>query len=244
MKNKTKHTGGKAIGNRTIIGIVCIVIALAICFGIAPLVNRISEGKGKIVRVTNQVMQGCLIREEDVEVVDVGKYNLPADVLTDKAEVVGKYATVDLYAGDYLLPQKLTSDANSATDILGGLDGSHKAMSVTISSFASGVSGKLETGDIISVIVYSSQDGFAFTPSELQYVKVITSTTSTGIDKADVTDSTQPVTVTLLVNQAQAELLAQYENAATMHFTLEYRGDPATAQRYLEVQNQVFAGGE
>ena len=99
---------------------------------------------------------------------------------------------------------------------------------------------KLETGDIISVIVYSQKDGFAFTPGELQYVKVITATTSSGVDKADRTDNTQLVTVTLLVNQAQAELLAQYEKAASMHFALEYRGDAATAQKYLQRQNEYF----
>ena len=113
-------------------------------------------------------------------------------------------------------------------------------MSLTIGSFAQGLSGKLETGDIISVIVYSQKDGFAFTPGELQYVKVITATTSSGVDKADRTDNTQLVTVTLLVNQAQAELLAQYEKAASMHFALEYRGDAATAQKYLQRQNEYF----
>ena len=61
------------------------------------------------------------------------------------------------------------------------------------------------------------------------------------IDKEELTDNSQPVTVTLLVNQRQAELLAEYEKTSSMHFTLEYRGDAATAQRYLDIQNQYFA---
>ena len=74
---------------------------------------------------------------------------------------------------------------------------------------------------------------------------MITSTTSQGIDKADVIDHAQPATVTLLVNKAQAELLAQYEKSASMHFALEYRGDPEIANQYLEAQNQYFSeGGE
>lgn len=64
--------------------------------------------------------------------------------------------------------------------------------------------------------------------------------TSKGIDKADVTDHSQPVTVTLLVNQEQAELLSEYEKTASMHFTLEYRGDSATAQQYLDEQQAYF----
>lgn len=241
MKHKKKSIGAKTVGNRTIIGIICIVAALAICFGVAPMVNRISDGKTEIVRITGYILQGSRISENDIEVVKVGSHNLPANVMTDKAQVVGKYATTDLYAGDYLFSEKITSDGNQAADILGTLDGGKKAISVTINSFSQGLSGKLESGDIISAIVYSAKDGFAFTPPELQYVKVITSTTSQGVDKADIADGTQPVTVTLLVNQAQAELLAQYEKSASMHFALEYRGSMETAQKYLDAQNEYFA---
>ena len=83
-KQKTKNTGAKAIGNRTVIGIVCIVAALAICFGIAPLVNRLNDGKTEIVRICQTVIKGSQIGEGDVETVKVGAYNLPAGVLTKR----------------------------------------------------------------------------------------------------------------------------------------------------------------
>ena len=239
-KNKVKAIGAKTVSNRTIIGIICIIAALAICFGVAPLVNRLNDGKTEIVRVSQVVLKGGQINESDVEVVKVGAFNLPQGIIGKKEDVVGKYTTTDMYPGEYILPAKITADVDTATDILEGLGGEQKAMSLTIGSFAQGLSGKLETGDIISVIVYSQKDGFAFTPGELQYVNVITATTSSGVDKADRTDNTQLVTVTLLVNQEQAELLAQYEKAASMHFALEYRGDAATAQKYLQRQNEYF----
>ena len=108
-----------------------------------------------------------------------------------------------------------------------------------------GLSGKLETGDIVSAVIYDSTENRCFTPPELRYVKVITSTTSQGIDKAEVADSAQPVTVTLLVNDAQAELLALYERTGNIHFVLEFRGDASTAQKYLDVQAAFLgkAGG-
>ena len=81
-----------------------------------------------------------------------------------------------------------------------------------------------------------------FTPSELTYVKVITTTNANGVDKADIEDTSQPVTVTLLVNSAQAEVLAYYEQNGDMHIVLEYRGDSETAQKYLDAQNKVFGG--
>lgn len=242
QKNNTPSIGSKVLGNRTIIGIICVIAALIICFGVTPLVNKSVSETTEIVRVKQTIPQGGLITENVIEVVDVGSYNLPGTVCTSKEDVVGKYAKVDMFAGEYILPNKLTTDVHLATDILGDLDGEQKVISITIGSFAQGVSGKLETGDIISVIVYDAKENAAFTPDELRYVRVVTSTTSKGIDKADVTDNSQPVTITLLVNQEQAELLAKYEKTSSMHFTLEYRGDEAIAQQYLDEQAAYFEG--
>jgi len=241
MKQK-KSGGSHPIGNRTVVGIICIVVALAICFGIAPLVNRLSDGKTEIVRIIKDVPAGATIEEADIEVVEVGSYNLPETVITDKSAVVGKCALVNLSVGEYILPSKVGSDLNNAQNILESLDADHKAISISIGSFALGFSGKLETGDIISILVYDEVENLTYTPDELKYVKVITTTTSNGIDKEDVEDTSQPVTVTLLVNTEQAELLAFYEKVADMHIVLEYRGDSETAQKYLDVQNKVFGG--
>ena len=240
MKKSNLSGRQKKIGNRTVIGIVCIIAAFAVCFGVAPLVNQMADEQVEIVRMRSTLLKGSCITESDIEVVKVGAYNLPKEVIRDKNEVIGKYTTADMYRGEYLLPERLTSDVNTATDILGSLEGNKKAISISIGSFALGLSGKLETGDIISVIVYDSKERTTFTPPELSYIRVITSTTSSGVDKADVTDKSQPVTVTLLVNQAQAELLAKYEKTASMHFTLEYRGDAAIAKQYLDRQEQYF----
>lgn len=242
--NKQKKSSGHTIGNRTVIGIICIVVALAVCFGVAPLVNKLSDGKTEIVRIIRDVPAGKQISEEDIEMVEVGNYNLPSAVVTDKNEVVGKYALYQMNCGEYVLPSKLTEDINNATTILGSLENDQKAMSVTIGSFALGFSGKLETGDIVGVLVIDEEERKAFTPKELTYVKVITTTTSEGIDKSDVEDTSQPVTVTLLVSSKQAELLAYYEQESEMHLVLEYRGDPLTAQSYLDMQNEILEGSE
>ena len=49
-----------------------------------------------------------------------------------------------------------------------------------------------------------------------------------------------PSTVTLLVNPAQATLLAGYEASGEMHLSLVYRGDEAAANRFLQAQDKVF----
>ena len=245
VEKKPKTSKNKSSKNifasRSFIGILCIVLALIVCFGAAPIINRVSDEKTEIVRMRNTVLKGTQLTENDIEVVSVGAFNLYEGVIKDKSEVIGKYVTGDMYKGEYILKEHITSDIHTANDILGSLNGEKKAISITIGSFALGLSGKLETGDIISVIVYDTKEGYAHTPPELRYVRVITSTTSQGIDKADRTDNTQPVTVTVLVNQKQAELLAEYEKTSSMHFTLEYRGDMTTAQRFLNMQEEYFA---
>ena len=50
MKNKMRITG-----NRTVIGMICIVLALGITFGIAPLVNRFTDRKVEVVQVKQNV---------------------------------------------------------------------------------------------------------------------------------------------------------------------------------------------
>ena len=68
MKSKMRITG-----NRTVIGIICIVLALGITFGIAPLVNRFTDRKVEVVQVKQNVERGHLITEDDVELVKQGR---------------------------------------------------------------------------------------------------------------------------------------------------------------------------
>ena len=117
-KKENKSAGSHGIGNRTVIGIICIVAALLICFGVAPVVNRISDGKVSIVRVVRQVEAGAVIGADDVAVVEVGRHNLPEGLVTKTEDVIGKCAKSDLYAGDYILKDKLTGTLAFASGLI------------------------------------------------------------------------------------------------------------------------------
>ena len=204
----------KIFRNRTVIGVLCILLALIICFGVTPLFSRSASEKTEIVRVTKDIKEGDEITAEMVQTVEVGAYNLPQNLMTDKKEVVGKYATADLAAGDYILSSKLSAVPAAENAYLYNLDGKKQAISVTIKSFATGLSGKLESGDIVTVIVADYQGkGETAIPPELQYVEVISVTASSGYDAntGEVVDEKElPSTVTLLVTTEQAKV-AQLE---------------------------------
>lgn len=231
--------------NRTIIGIVCIVLALVVTFGVAPLVNKIADSRTDIVRMKKDVDQGHLISEDDIEIATIGSYGLAKGTITKKEDVLGKFAACDLKAGDVLFPGKLSKTSDSADDVFRTLNGEKQAISITISSFAGGLSGKLQNGDIVSLVVFNRNAGEASIPAGLTYMKVITTTTKDGFDKDKLTpneDGTYelPTTVTLLVNPTQAKMLVEYENTGTIHANLVYRGDSKTAQKFLDAQDQYF----
>lgn len=233
--------------NRTLIGIVCIILAVVVTFGISPMVNKMTEGKTEAVSFAKNISQGKAITQDDIQTVKIAKSALPEKAIKDKAEVIGKYANSDLYKGDIATPAKLTDDANSAENILSSL-GDKVAMSVNVSSFAGGLSGKLKNGDIVSLCVTEKGKDTAV-PPELKYVRVITTTTSGGVDENEVIPNEDgsfdlPSTITVLVSVKQATLLANLDKNATMHVALVYRGDEKTAAKYIAAQDKYLKSAE
>lgn len=131
--------------------------------------------------------------------------------------------------------------------MLASLDGSKVAVSVTIDTFAAGLSGKLQNGDIISLIIVDKNSGKASIPSELKYMKVITTTTAGGIDQDSIVKNEDgsyeiPSTITVLANTEQAKLLAKYEGDTDMMAALVYRGTAENAKKFLDKQDGFFNG--
>ena len=234
--------------NRTVVGVICILLSLLICFGLTPLFNQSVSQKAEIVRVVQPIRAGDEITESMVQIVEVGGYNLPEDVLRQKESAVGKYATADLAVGDYIIPSKLSDAPAAENAYLYSLDGSQQAMSITIKSFATGLSGKLQSGDIVSVVAPDfKKQGQTVIPPELKYVEVIGVTASSGYDAntgeapSEEDERELPSTVTLLVSPEQSRVLAELEADGKLHLTLVYRGSRENADRFLAVQNEVIA---
>ena len=135
------------------------ILAVAMTFAIAPVVNRLTSDTTTVVRLKQEVGRGTKITEDQVETVKVKTDTMPQGVYVNTADVVGKYASSTLYAGDILTKAKLSGDSNNADDVLATLNGSKVAVSVTIDTFAAGLSGKLQNGDIISLIVVDKNAG-------------------------------------------------------------------------------------
>lgn len=232
--------------NRTVIGVICIVLSLLICFAITPLFNQGLSQTAEVVRVVKPVKIGDEIKGDMVKTVEVGGYNLPEDVVKSLDTVLGKFASADLVPGDYIIGSKIADAPAAENAYLYNLTGEMQAMSVSVKTFATGLSGKLISGDIVSIIApdYKKQ-GVTVIPPELQYVEVIAVTAGSGYDantveQADAEEKELPSTVTLLVTPEQSKILAMLEADGTLHVSLVYRGDKENAAKFTEAQALVL----
>ena len=142
----------KFLKNRTVIGVVCIALSLIICFAVTPLFNAGKSSTTKAVRLKNDLKIGQEITAKDIEVIEVGAYNLPSEILKKSEDVVGKYASAEMKKSEFVMSSKISDTPASENAYLYGLTGEKRAISITIPSFAGGLSGKLISGDIVSVI--------------------------------------------------------------------------------------------
>ena len=237
----------KLFKNRTVLGIFCIAVSLLICFAITPLVNAGLSKKVAIVRFNQMVQEGEQITKNMVDVVEVGNHNLPENVVRNLADVEGKYLTATVYAGDYILTDKISEEPSAENKYLYNLNGEKQAMSITINTFAEGLSGKLKSGDIVSVIAPDYLgSGETVIPAELKYVEVIAVTAKSGYDanteeqRTEEEEKELPSTVTILVRPEQSRLLARLEAEGEIHLSLVFRGEAEKASEFIEAQDQVL----
>ena len=240
--------------NRTIIGAVCILLAVLVCFGITPLFNAGLKAQTKAVRIKAEVIpRGTYITADMVEVYTRGASGMSDAIATSLDEVVGRYTDVELRKSTDVNTGWLSSEPLTQYEYLTKLDGSKVAISVTIPTFAKGGSGKVEAGDIIMLFATDKDTGETTQPPELKYVEVLAATQSSGADKEyqapqddeeENPEESLPSTITLLVNTEQAQLLAHLEESNSLHLAFVYRGTRENAEKFLAAQDQFFVEPE
>ncbi|MCL2189160.1 MAG: RcpC/CpaB family pilus assembly protein [Defluviitaleaceae bacterium] len=233
--------------NRTVLGLICIVLSLIICFGLTPLFNSAVQAQVEVVRLTRDVQQGERITADMVTAVNVGGFNLPNNVIQNMDNVIGRYARHDMLRESHILVGNLSDTPLAEFPYLNNLDGTRVAISMSIPSFAAGLSAKLEAGDIITVFASDFGDfRLTIAPPELRYVEVLAVTDARGNDKEPFAhrnpdeDRELPATLTLLVYPQQALLLTELENTARIHTALVFRGAVETRSMFLQVQSDFI----
>lgn len=229
------------LNNRFLFGILSLLLSAIIAFIALPTIAGQTNGKTEIIRVTSPIAKGEEITPEAVEVMEVGSYNLPDNVARSMQDVVGRYAAADFEEGDYILASKVSLIPITSDVALNNIPSGKVAISLTVKTLASGLSDKLQPGDIIRV--YHYLDAAREVP-ELRYVQVLSVTDSDG-NNVDNTaeleegeEKRQSATITVLASPEQAEVITEIENDGTAHVALICRNNEELAADLLQRQDQ------
>lgn len=239
------------------LGALCIVTALLLAFVAVPILQLQLAKTASVVVLACDVPASSRITAEMLTKREMGIAGLPAGTLYDSDLAVGQYLTVAGAADDVLTGKRLSSVLPGDDPELAALPAGKMAMSITLPDLAQSVSGKLRSGDIIQLFAVqkdtagapdeNSYEALAIT--ELQRVEVLAVTNSAARDVVsgevplDATDTERLiVTVTIAVNEKQAQAVAGLEQLATLHAALVVRGDAAAKTAALALQESTLAG--
>ena len=236
----------KLFKNRYVIGILCIITALLIVFFAVPALQCSNQG-GYVsaVRIKQPIEAGTQITAGMLETVKVPEKLINGGI-SDASSAVGQYAAADLYSGEYLTTQKLSGSIAEHTSFPAGTAKGKIVVSVTLPTLASGVSGHLLPGDVVTIMTLpkdSVNQSLGLEPNtdetkvsgtviypELKYLEVCMLTASDGSDASveakleEGVKNNLPVTVSFYATPEQALLLAELENNSIMHLAFVARG--------------------
>jgi len=227
----------KILKSRYLIASLCTILAAILAFAVLPRLYKYESSTTQIIKTNKDIAKGTLITEDDLTTVTVGVVGLPHGVITDKQQIVGKYAAVDISRHDLLFESKFTEDLQEAGKGLMLAD-DEKLISLTLSSAAAAVAGHVKAGSIVDIACYIPEKTTTITdpetlapivlrtpetvliPDELKGIKVYSMENSRlqNLDSGDpdITDMV-PAVITLIVKQEQEQRLIEFENIGKIH---------------------------
>lgn len=219
------------VKKHVLIAVGAAAIAVVSAVGIYSAAVGSTRGT-EVVVAKAKIDQGQKITSGEVAVVTRSAKDVPLGAQKNLSVIVGEYAQATIYPSDVITSEKVSAKADEVPD--GKFE-----VSVPVKSFAAGLSGSLQPGDIVSICGIPSNGGQTVdAPNTLQYVKIVSVYPTAG-QKSSSGASTSNTSVTLLVTQEQFKVLASWDNA-TLHFALVSRGDDKKAQALLQQQDQIL----
>lgn len=231
------------IKNRTIIALICIILAVVLCFAVAPLVSNLFNGTTSVVTLNSNISAGAVIERSMLGTAQISNADaLTAKYVFDPDEIVGKFAKSFLYSG--IVTENMFEETITDTNVkLQSLQPGEFAMSVTIPTFAGGLSNKVRSGDIVSIATVEESEIFgedkAMIMNQLKYVEVIAVTTEEGTDITEETTEQLADTITFkLIDERQVAALLACEES-TLHVAFVTR-DEKLSKEYIKAQKAYF----
>ena len=148
----------KILRNKFLIGILCIVIGVTVGFVLLPKSQDADINMTKVVRLTQDVEAGTKLEEKMLEIATIPAESVPDGASSALESFLNRYASSQLYAGDILTAAKVR---DTLVDPVAAAAAKGKQLvSVTVPSLSAGVSGTLQPGDVVSIMVTSKVTQF------------------------------------------------------------------------------------
>lgn len=196
--------------------------------------SQIAKETTTVIAVKKQIARGASVRSEDVELRQVPAEIAFVGMARSLEQVVGKVATATLFAGEYVLREKISENKMNA-GIAALIPPGMRAKSITAISPADRVSGLLDIGDRVDVILTRTVQGEKRESVEvaetlLQNVEVL------AIDRLVESQGGKSVgppskneqkasSITLMVTPEEASLLSVGQREGTLSFSLRHPED-------------------
>ena len=235
--------------SRALMGTLSIIVALILCFAITPAFTTALKGRIEAFEATKDIKAGEMITAQMIKKVEIGSYNLSNEIIIDDNELKNKYATTQILKGQYFYKNAVSENIPYEDEYLyTNLTGANRAISFTVRSLSYGLSNKLIKGDIVSLIVVDTQSRIeteqAIIPEELKYIEVLSTTNDDGkdIDTIDEKEDDNKMyqTITALVSDEQAKLIAKAETTKQIYVELVYRGNKKVTNYLLNRQQEIL----
>lgn len=227
--------------SRLFLTIVFLVISAVIAFGVMPALYSNQSAVRQMPRVKEPIKAGERIGDQQIELVDVGSYNLPSTALVYKEDIIDKYARAALVPGDFLFQEKLSDhQVNSTLDKV--QSEGQRLLTITPKSSAAALSSHLLPGDVIGIATIQEVRNTIGTVTEIAYpddlarLTVYAVESSQGNELKSSEEDVQlasssasqqgdliPKTITLIVTDTQAQMLLQAEYGGGIHVIFKER---------------------
>ncbi|HWQ77863.1 MAG TPA: RcpC/CpaB family pilus assembly protein [Anaerovoracaceae bacterium] len=232
-----KNGVGKKFLNRKVKAVLCFAIAFVIAFVLWPMAMKEQAETGTVAVSNKAIAKGEAIKESDISMKTVGTYGLSGDYITDRNEIAGKVAKVDIVENDMILKSKIGNyTGDPVIDSIVGED--KRLVSVTVKTNAAGLASHIERGDILNVsCVAEAVDEYGASAGiqvldypELKNMEVYDVENAGTLSVEDARTSKEanadPIinTITFIATEDQAAKLIECEYRGNIHVTFVKRG--------------------
>ena len=227
----------KFFKSKLFIGLICLFLAAVISFLLLPRFYAARSSVRNVVRVNEDIPAGTVITADMLSLSEVGAYGLSEKAMEKIGDAVGLVALGDLYTGEYLWSERITTAEEyqkQAEEKTRGLSGSNCLVTIEFPTASSGIASVLRAGCIVDVYECMEMEDRSTSVNKCLvdlYVYDVLNQKLESLDALDkkledaiVEDDTNydfiPKYVVFRCSELQAQTLIRLEKMDALHLTL------------------------